>query len=140
MDIILVLLRHVVVDDAVHIVDVNAARGDVRRDQDGELAVFKRAHGLLALLLRDIAVDAVGVKAHADQIVAQALAHDLRVAEDDGALQPERADEPARHFDLFERRAGDGILRDVRAVVRIGGDGDLHLVALVHPRDGHDLL
>ena len=128
------------VDDAVDVVDVDAAGGNVRGDEDGELAVFEGAHGLFTLLLRDIAVDAVGVEAHADQIVAQTLAHDLRVAEDDGSLEPQRADEAADHVDLLERRAGDGILRDVRAVVGVGGDGDLHLVALVHPRDRHDLL
>ena len=140
VDIILVFLRHVVVDNAIHIINVNAARGDVRRNQDGQLALLEGAHGLLALLLRNIAVDAVSLKSHADQIVAQTLAHDLRIAEDDGAFQPERADEPACHFNFFERRAGDGILCNVRAVVRVSGDGNLHLVALVHPRDGHNLL
>ena len=84
VDVIFVLLGHIIVDDAVDVVDVDAAGGNVRGDEDGELAVFEGAHGLFTLLLRDIAVDAVGVEAHADQIVAQALAHDLRVAEDDG--------------------------------------------------------
>ena len=63
MDVIFVLLGHVVVDDAVDIVDVNAARGNVRRNEDGELAFLECAHCFFALLLCDIAVDAVGLQA-----------------------------------------------------------------------------
>ena len=65
VDVIFVLLGHVVVDDAVDIVDVNAARGNVRRNEDGELAFFECAHRFFALLLRDIAVDAVGLDTEA---------------------------------------------------------------------------
>ena len=41
---------------------------------------------------------------------------------------------------FFKGGAADAELGDIRLVLLIGGDGDLHLVALVHPADRHDLL
>ena len=52
---------NIVPGQKVDIVDVNAARGNVRRDEHGELAFFECAHRFFALLLCDIAVDAVGL-------------------------------------------------------------------------------
>ena len=65
VDIILVLLRHVVVDHAVDIVDVDAARGNVGCNENRELSFFERAHGFFTLLLRNVAVDAVRLDAEA---------------------------------------------------------------------------
>ena len=61
--IILVFKRHIVVEDGVDIVHVDASRGHVGRNKDRQLAAAEARHNGLALFLRDIAVDAVGLKA-----------------------------------------------------------------------------
>ena len=68
------------------------------------------------------------------------LAHDLCVAENDRPLKGHRPQKLQDRADLLQRRDGDGILRDVGTVFRVRLHGDLDLVALIHPRDGHDLL
>ena len=140
MDVVFVLVRHVVVDDAVHVVDVDAAGGDVRRDQDGELALAEGRHRALAGRLLDVAVQAVGLNAGAAQVVREPLAHDFGVAEDDHALERAGAQDAQHGLLLLQTGNGDGVLVDVRLALQGGGDGDLHLVALVHPADRHDLL
>ena len=87
VDIVFVLLGDVIVDDAVDVVHVDAAGGNVRCDEDRELAMAEIGHGLFARGLLDVAMQAVGADARAAQVVTQALAHDLRVAEHDHALK-----------------------------------------------------
>ena len=97
-------------------------------------------HGLFARGLLDVAVQAVGADARAAQVVAQALAHDLRVAEHDHALKGAGAQDTQHSLFLLQPRDRDRILIDIRLALLRRGNGDLHLVALVHPADGHDLL
>ena len=56
MDVGLGVVRNVVVDDVRDALDVEAARGDVGRDQDVDLAVLEPRDGLLALALLHVAV------------------------------------------------------------------------------------
>jgi predicted nucleotidyltransferase len=52
--------RHVVVDHVRHVVDVDAARGDVRRHEHVDAAVLEVPQRALALALRAIAVQRRG--------------------------------------------------------------------------------
>ena len=97
-------------------------------------------HGLFARGLLDVAMQAVGADARAAQVVAQALAHDLRVAEHDHALKGAGAQDAQHGLFLLQPRDRDRILIDIRLTLLRRGNGDLHLVALVHPADSHDLL
>ena len=85
-------------------------------------------------------MEAVGLDPGAAQIVAEALAHDLGIAEDNDPLEGPGAQDPQHGFLFFQAGHGDGILVDVGLALLGGSHGDLHLVALVHPTDGHDLL
>ena len=62
VDVVLILLRHVEVEDGVHIVHVDAPAGHVRGHEHMELALPELGHDLLPLLLGDISVDALGVQ------------------------------------------------------------------------------
>ena len=64
----------------------------------------------------------------------------LGVAEDHHPLIALTADQAQRRLRLFQRRAGNAELVDVRAVFLLGFHGDLHLIPLVHPGHRHDLL
>ena len=57
--------RHVVVDDVGHVLDVQAAGRDVRRDEHVQRALAEAAHDPVALLLRQPAVERGGVAAAA---------------------------------------------------------------------------
>ena len=63
VDVVLVLLRHLVVEHGVHIVHVDAAAGHIRCHEHPELSVAEPLHDLLPLALGDVAVDALGVHA-----------------------------------------------------------------------------
>ena len=47
MDVILYVLAHVVVDDALDIIDIESSSGDICGDQDGATPLFKGVDGLL---------------------------------------------------------------------------------------------
>ena len=55
MHVILFIGRHIVVDDKLDAVDVNATGHDIRRHQDGELLLTKREHHFFAFRLLQIA-------------------------------------------------------------------------------------
>ena len=59
----LVVLRRVVVDDDVDVVDVDAAGGDVGGDEHRQLAVGEVGERLLAVALAQVAVDGGGADA-----------------------------------------------------------------------------
>ena len=54
-----VLTGHIVVDDGVHVRNIDAAGGNVGGYQNGQLAVPEVLHDLVALLLGEVAVQAV---------------------------------------------------------------------------------
>ncbi len=63
VDVVLGVLRQVVVEDVGDVRDVQAARGDVRADQDREFAAVEVGDHPQALLLRHVARDRLGVEA-----------------------------------------------------------------------------
>ena len=74
--------REVVVDHQLDVVDVDAATGDVGRDQEARAAARERAQTRVAGLGALVAVDRVRGQTGALQHVAELLAADLLVAED----------------------------------------------------------
>ena len=79
-----------VVDHVRDVVDVDAARGDIGRDQDVLLAGLERGHGALALLLVEVAVHGGGVEAAVVELFDQLRGGALRAREDDGACRGPR--------------------------------------------------
>mmetsp|Transcript_26660 Transcript_26660/g.71289 ORF Transcript_26660/g.71289 Transcript_26660/m.71289 type:complete len:591 (-) Transcript_26660:404-2176(-) len=75
VDVVLDVAREVVVDDGLHLLDVDPARGDVGRDEHGAAARLELGEAHLALALVLVAVD----HAHADvaQLHAELVAHAL---------------------------------------------------------------
>ena len=65
--------RHVEVDDVADMVDVEAAGGDVRRDQHVQRAVAETPHDPVAGLLGEAAVEGAGVVATAAQRLGQVV-------------------------------------------------------------------
>ena len=85
-------------------------------------------------------MEALAVQARPLEIVAQPLTHVLGVAENHHPLVALALDQPQGGLRLFQRRAAQAVLVDIRLVLLLGLHGNLHLVPLVHPGDGHDLL
>ena len=140
MDIIFVFLRDIIVDDAVHIVHIDAPGGNIRGNQDGQLSIPEPLHGLFPLTLADIAVDAVAVQSHTLEIVTQSLAHMLGVAENHHPFKALGLNQPVGALCLFQGCAAQAELVDVRPILLLCLHSDLHLVALVHPGHRHHLL
>ena len=86
--------RHVEIDDVTERLDVDAARGDVGRDQHAQLAGLEVGERRGALRLRAIAVDPVGRNPAPDQVFAQAV----------GAMLGAREHERLAHVAALEQR------------------------------------
>ena len=140
MDIVLIFFRHVKIDDAVHIVHVNASGGHVGGNQNRQLAGTVTLHRFLPLLLADISVEAFAVQARPLKIIAEPLAHMLGIAKYHDPLVALAADKPQGHLRLLQGRTGQAVLVDIRPVLLLGLHSDLYLVALIHPGNGHDFL
>ena len=76
-------VRQVVVDDVRQRLDVEAARGDVGRDQHADLARLETLERADARVLRLVAVDRVGVDAVAHELAREAVGAVLGLAEDE---------------------------------------------------------
>ena len=76
-----VVAGHVVVDDSVHVRHVDAAGRHVGGHQNGQLAVPEVLHDLVALLLGEVAVEAVHREAQPCQLVGQSGSVELGIAE-----------------------------------------------------------
>ena len=85
MDIIFGILRNVVVEYTVDVIDIDAAGGNVGCNQQGGSACFEGIHHDGALGLLEVAVQALGLEAVVDQPRGQLLDHPLGVAEYDSA-------------------------------------------------------
>ena len=79
-------VRQVVVDDVADAVDVDAARGDVGRDQRADLAGAEAAEHALALVLRLVAVDRLGGDAGLVEAAHDLVGAVLGAGEDEHAL------------------------------------------------------
>jgi hypothetical protein len=90
--------REVEVDDVREVRDVDAARRDVRQPRGIAAALARGVDDLLAVVLRQVAVEPVGVEARDLQLRRELLGGRLGVAEDDralGVIDLEDADEVA---------------------------------------------
>ena len=87
VDVILVLVGNVKIDDTVYVVYVNTTGGNVCCNEDRELSFAECLHGSLTLGLLNIAVETISLDALTTEIVAQSLAHDLGIAENNGSLK-----------------------------------------------------
>mmetsp|Transcript_43051 Transcript_43051/g.100889 ORF Transcript_43051/g.100889 Transcript_43051/m.100889 type:complete len:421 (+) Transcript_43051:370-1632(+) len=83
MHIVFRLRGRVVVDDGAHVLDVEPAARHVRRDQNVGAALLELLQRPIALLLALVAMDRLGGEAAPAQVLVQALASALLLAEDD---------------------------------------------------------
>ena len=97
--------RDVVVDDVREVLDVEAARGDVGRDEQVERAGAEAAHHAVALLLRHAAVQRLGAVAAAVERLGELV--DLAA----GAAEDERGGGVLDVEDAAERRRACGRAR-----------------------------
>ena len=67
------VVRHVVVDDVAHALDIEPARCDIRGDDDIDLAALQSRDRAFALRLHDVAVQRLGGEAARFQALAPAL-------------------------------------------------------------------
>ena len=79
-------VRQVVVDDVADAVDVDAAGGNVGRDQDAQLAAFEVGEHALTLVLRLVAVDRGGEKAVLFEAFHDLVGAVLGAGEDQNAI------------------------------------------------------
>jgi len=83
VDEVLGSIGHVVVDDVRDVLDVDAAGGDVGRDQYAMLAGREALEGGGALRLGTVAVDSVGIVAELLQLLGDTVCAVLRAGEDE---------------------------------------------------------
>src|SRR5690606_28409730 len=81
------ILGEAVVDDPAQVADVDAAGGDVGGHHEGDLSPADLTHHPLALLLREIPVEELGVEAVAVEHRGHQRRVIPRVAEDDGVVR-----------------------------------------------------
>ena len=82
MDIVFVVAGHVVIDNVVDVVYIDAARRHIRRNQQRYARGFEGIHHARALALVQIAVQRLRQKAVAAQVLRYLLDHELGIAED----------------------------------------------------------
>ena len=87
VDVVVGDVRDVEVDDVRQVLDVDAARRDVRRDEDLGRPVLEPGERLRALRLAAVAVDALAGHAVAHELVREAVRAVLRAREHEGALE-----------------------------------------------------
>ena len=118
-----VVVGNRVVDHVGDVVDVDAARGDIRRDQDVLLARLEGGHRALALLLVEVAVHGDGVEAAVVELLDELRGGALGAGEDDGLAAALGLQDAGDDLVLVEAvRAVDDVL-DVRlreALVGVG--------------------
>ena len=112
------------VEDVADALDVEAARRDVRRDEDIDRSITESLKLRQARALVDIAMDLAGLVAMALQALVE-LAHGrLAVAEDDGALHLLIVEQRAQRLALLARIHLHQMLGDVGGGGRRPGDLD----------------
>ncbi len=130
----------VVVHDMGDIVDVESARGDIGRDEDGRAPRAEGVERADALVLRLVAVDRLRADVRGLQLARQAVRAVLRLREDDGAVHLEGVEEMDEELRLLRLEHEVELLVDAVDRARDGRDGDLHGVAQERVREVADLL
>ncbi len=132
VEVVLVVGGRVHVDDQVQIVDVDAPRRHVRRDERGDLAVLELVQRPVALRLGTSAVQGRGAHTAGEEPLREAVGAALGVHEHDHATVAGR---DAGGHGLLVR-----LVRHVQHVVLHGGDGAGRRVDRVHDRVGEEHL
>ena len=113
--------RDVVVDDVRDVLDVEAARGDVGRDQHVQRAVAEAAHDPVATLLGQAAVERAGVVAAGAQRLGEIVDLAAGPGEDERRGRVLHVEDPAQRGQLVGPPDDVGDLADAGALAR----GDL---------------
>ena len=82
--VVLHVVGHSIVDDMGEVIHIQSARSHIGGHQQLGAVVAELLHGEVALLLREVAMQGVGIVAIAYEIVGHLLRLGLRAAEDDG--------------------------------------------------------
>ena len=133
--------RHVVVHDVADVLDVEAARGDVRRDEHVQRAVAEAAHDPVAGLLGEAAMQRAGVVATAAERLGQVVHLAACPGEDERGRRILDVEDAAQRGQLVDpphdvrglAHAGDAVAGRLLGVDR--DPGGLAQVALGDPRD-----
>ena len=133
--VVLVFLGHVVVDDGIHIGNINAARCHIGGDQHIDLPGLEPRHDAVALGLGQVAVQAVHVEVQPGKLVGQHPRVVLGVAEDHDPLVALVNDDLRGVGQLVTARGQQLVLGNFRAGILDGLDADLGGVVLVEPAD-----
>lgn len=103
------LVREVEVDNEGDVFDIDSARRDIGRNEDGEAAAAEFIEGFVALFLAAIAVDGLGLDVVLLQIAAQFVGPVFGAGKDDGELAS------GEFFELIDEK---------RAFVVFGNEAD----------------
>ena len=140
VDVVLGLHREVEVDDDRELLDVEAARGDVGRDEDLDLAGLEVGEGADPLGLGAVGVDRGGGEAVAVQVRGDPPGGDLRAREDEDLAQVVGPDEVLEELELELPVHGVEDLADRRGRGVAGGDLDRRGVGEELLRQAPDLV
>lgn len=122
VDVVLGIMGDVKVDDKLDVVDINASRDDIGGYEDVDLLALEAVHGLVALLLGEVAVHGFHVVALALEGYGDILHLDLGAAEDDDALGGMLGEVVLEYAELL------GLVADVGGLVdTVGGSADGYL-------------
>ena len=120
----LVVRGDVVVDDGVHVRDVDAPGGHVGGHQDRHLPVPETLHDAVAVLLGQVSVQAVHRKAQPGQLVGQGGGGELGIAEHHHPLVALPNDELGQVGQLVAARRLQLVLGDLGLALLFGLDRD----------------
>ena len=132
------VVGHVVVHDVADPLDVEAARGDVRRDQDVELSALDARHRALAVLLLHVAVQRRGSEAPRLESLGQLDGRLLGAREHEHAVEGLRLEDARQRVELVHAAHDPVALPDVGGGAGLAGDRDLDRLAQVLLGDAAD--
>ena len=151
MDVVFAVAGQVIVDDQTNLLDIDAARPNVGRDEHPAMALSKVLHDGVAFLLRHVAVHATDSEVGLAHLVRQPVHLAARVAEDDSLGDGERLVEVAERVELpvllfhgdevlLEPFEGELVSLDEDAD-RVGHELGCHVEDVIRERgaDDHDL-
>ena len=116
--------REVEIDDVTDAFDIEPAGRHIGRDEDVELAVLQRLHGLLTHILRHVAVDRGGRIAASAKLFRHLLRVSPRAREDDEPIERLHLENAGERIELLHVRDDHVALGGVRARLRLRGDAN----------------
>ena len=140
VQIVFVFSRQIKIDDCFHVIDVDAARRHVRRNQNREFSAPEVVHDHIALALLHVAVDALRLIAFLFEALGQPVGHKLRVTENHDALVDIRIQQIQQMVNLLVLFGRNDILRNLRPILLRRFDGNFNRVMLIFPRNRQHIL